>query len=167
MNQDYEYFKERCITELNIEEYYQILHQMPKVVEFNPSNNDPSNEWYVHFRKVVRGEFEVSYKTNIKISKIASLFYIQHEFEVANKDEGRMSPVLDGFSNEPYCKMQFDFHENVVKCLENAGYSGLSYAEINEVICNIEMPTGRRIFGTQMTVETALFRDVFELTRNV
>lgn len=164
LDQDYEYFKQKCKENMSLpEEFHQILQNEPKVIRVNCGSVSPAEEWYVHFGKVNKGEFIVAYKTGFKLSKIVPVFYVQHEFEVVNKDEERIGPVLDGFSNEAYCKRQYEFQEKLVQCLVDCGYTELSYAEMNEVICEVQMPKGRGIFGPQVTVETAIFRDVYEL----
>jgi len=164
IEQDYDYFRLKCKQGIQLtEEFYNLLATLPRYIEMGPSDVSPSKEWYVYFDKVAKEKFILKYNTVIKISKIAQVYYVQHEFEVENQDENRMGPVLDGYSGEAYCRQQFDFHERIRQCMISNGFIELSYAEMNEVIFALSMPKGRTIFGSQMTVETALFRDVFEI----
>jgi len=164
LKEDYEYFREKCFREINLpEKFYHLLKKSSKVIRVNLGNSYPSVEWQVHFGKVTKGEFSVSYRTGVKVSKIVPVFYIQHDFEVLNIDEERMGPVLDGFSNEAYCKRQYEVHEEIKQCLVDNGYLELSFADMSEVICDMKIPDDRRIFGSQLTVETAIFRDIYEL----
>jgi hypothetical protein len=56
-------------------------------------------------------------------------------------------------------------HNRLTEYLKHQGYMELSFSEMNEVIFEIPMPQEVKIFGEQLTVETALFRDV--LTRKL
>lgn len=164
LREDYEFFRKKCLETITLPAGFDdLLRKSSKVIRINLGNSNPSEEWHIHFGKVIKGEFSVSYRTGIKVSKIVPAFYIQHEFEVSNKDEERMGPILDGFSNEAYCKRQYELHEKINQCLVNSGYLELSYAEMSEVICDVKIPEDRRIFGSQLTVETAIFRDIYEL----
>jgi hypothetical protein len=161
---DYECFSRKCTQKLKLpEEFYSILKQSYKTVEIAPDLLEPSKEWFVHYGRFAKDSFNVKYKTIIQISKLTEIYYIQHEFELVNIDDNRMGPVLDGFSGEAYTKAQYSLHEKIADCLTNFGYTELSYAEMNEVVCTLVMPEGRKIFGPQITVETALFRDVFDI----
>ena len=167
VEQDYNYFRLQCKQDIQlVDEFYNLLSSAPRYVEMRPSKIDPSREWYVYFDKVAKENFVVKYNTVIKMSKIAQIYYVQHEFEVDNQDDDRIGPVLDGYSGEAYCRQQFDFHEKIRECLISNGFTELSYAEMNEVVCVLSMPKDRRILGHQITVETALFRDVFEICPN-
>ncbi len=73
-----------------------------------------------------------------------------------------MDLVLDGFGDQAYTKNQFLFEENVVSFMRQKGYTRLKYSELEEVIPTVEMPADS-IFGTQMTVENAIFKDVWDI----
>lgn len=167
LKKDYDYFKFKCLEPLGVpDDFYELLSGGENYDEVSGGPIAPSLMWYVYFKDVVKGEFKVAYTTMLEISKVAPVFHIQHQFMVDNEDPNRISPDLDGFSGEAYSKSQFEFHEKVSKYLINQGYFELTYAEMNEVVCGLEMPKGIKIFGPQITVETALFRDVFEICLN-
>lgn len=71
-----------------------------------------------------------------------------------------MTPKLDGFSEEPYVFSQYELENVVSDYLQNKNLQKLQLAEMDEVIFNIEIPESN-IFGKQMTLENALFRDLF------
>ncbi len=164
LKKEYDFYKKRCKEALNIlDEFCKLLETSFRYIEIGSRTTNPVHEWYVYFESVTEGDFSVKYNTIIKVSKIVPVFYVQHEFEVENKDENRMGPSLDGYSGEAYCKSQFEFHEKIRHYLNAKGFEELSYAEMKEVICGVDMPKGTIIFGKQMTVDTAIFKDVFDL----
>ncbi|MGL5255867.1 MAG: hypothetical protein ACRC76_02425 [Proteocatella sp.] len=161
---EYDFFKILCNEKLYmLDKFCEVLKKSIRYIEVDPHTKNPAREWYVYFKIVKEGDFSIKYNTVIKVSKIVPVFYIQHEFEVENRDKNRIGPFLEGYSGEAYCRSQFELHENVRKFLNTKGFEELSYAEMKEVICGLNMPKGTTIFGKQMTVETALFRDVFDL----
>jgi hypothetical protein len=164
IKKDHDYFKHKANSVLELpEKLYQISKNNTKVVGGKDGSGEVSVDWYIHFPKVIKGEFSALFTTVLKISKIIPIFYIQHEFAVENRDEKKIEPKLEGFSGQPYSIAQFDMHNSLVECLGNLDYVELSYSEMNEVISGISIPQETRIFGEQMTVETALFRDVYDL----
>lgn len=75
--------------------------------------------------------------------------------------KGEKSFFIDG------CNKSLDFvDENVVSFMRQKGYTRLKYFELEEVIPTVKIPADS-IFGTQMTVETAIFKDVWELYSQV
>lgn len=42
------------------------------------------------------------------------------------------------------------------------GFNKILLSELDEVVCEIELPD-KNIFGSQLTVENALFRDLFNI----
>ncbi len=99
--------------------------------------------------------------TEINISKLAPVFYIQHEFEINNLSISMIEPTLNGFGNSPYTKRQYEFHKEISCLLVGENFEELSFKEFNEVICSLEMPDNITIFGDQVTVESALFIDLY------
>ena len=87
---------------------------------------------------------------------------MQHEFSVDNKDIDGLFPELDGFGDEAYTKQQFALEEVVCNYLQEKKYERLFYSDMSEVVPDIPMPPDS-FFGKQMTVETALFRDVWNI----
>ena len=85
----------------------------------------------------------MQYTSTLMISKLAPIYYIQHEFEVDHVDPSNMSPILDGFDVQPYCKQQYFLEVEVDNWLIQLGY-----AEINEVICNLRFKEEKPLFGS-------------------
>lgn len=163
-DKDFDFFKSQCLKELKLPSEFNKLFCNKKIkVEEGYSKSNPSKTWYIKYPPYIKGEFNVLYKTLLSVSKIAPLYYIQHEFEVENVDEDRMQPTLDGFSGQPYTKTQATYHKNIVEILEKAGFLELSYAEMNEVLSGLSFKYEPTIFGSQVTVEYALFHDIWEL----
>ncbi|GAA0086257.1 hypothetical protein UT300007_26960 [Clostridium sp. CTA-7] len=164
---DYKFFVTKCNKELELPKELDkyIKEQGYKLIGIF-DNQSPSRRWYCYFSDFVKGEFKVLYKTMFEISKIAPLFYIQHEFEVENKDNNKINPVLDGFDSQPYTKEQAGLNDEIVSVLSKYGYKELSSSEMNEVVVDIKIPEDVSVFGTQATVEHLLFNDILDLTSN-
>lgn len=158
---DYDYFVQRSSI---VPEYYTDLINLaePLCVKLTAYNaeDDPAMELNLYFDKFIKGEFHVEYKTLLKISKVAELFVLQHEFCVENKDTNKISPVLDGFGEEAYTTLQAVAEKVLIAFLEKQGLIKLRMAEMDEVIYDISLPE-KSIFGPQMTIENALFRDLY------
>ncbi|KLA31148.1 hypothetical protein B4077_3416 [Bacillus cereus] len=71
--------------------------------------------------------------------------------------------TLDGYDTQPYTIQQVEFEQQVIQFLTSENYTQLSYAKVNEVVMNLKFPEGVTIFGTQVTVEYAMFHDVLDL----
>lgn len=112
--------------------------------------------------RFAKNDFKIRYTTVLSISKIVDMYYLQHEFEVDNPDPDSIEPFPCGFGDVPYCKLQYALEEAVCGFLSEKGFKRLSYAEREEVIPEVEMPQNE-IFGTQMTVEYAVFKDMWGL----
>jgi hypothetical protein len=166
-NRDYRFFITKCREKLLLPEEMDryIKEQEYKLVGIY-DNQNPSRRWYCYSNDFVKGEFKVSYKTMIEISKIAPLFYVQHEFEVENKDCNKINPVLDGFDSQPYTKEQAVLYDKIASVFNRYGYKELLYSDMNEVVGDILMPEDVSIFGPQVTVEHLLFNDVLDLSDN-
>ncbi|MFA6534870.1 MAG: hypothetical protein WCS92_01295 [Candidatus Babeliales bacterium] len=162
---DYSAFKICCSKQIQlfdkIREY--IDKQEFKLEEIQDYPDNPSKIWYIHFDDYKKGEFEISYETKLHISKVASLFYIQHEYSVKNMDEDRMSPVLRDADNQAYTKKQFALHEKISSVLIKNGYYEIGYADMHETVEGFKMPGGVTIFGPNVTVEHLLFMDLFNI----
>ncbi|MEI5907556.1 hypothetical protein WAK64_10855 [Bacillus spongiae] len=68
----------------------------------------PSTEIFFEFEGYTKREFSVTYTSKLLVSKVAPLFYLQHEFIIDNKDINRIVPMLDGDSAQAYTKKQLD-----------------------------------------------------------
>ncbi|PEJ30943.1 hypothetical protein [Bacillus pseudomycoides] len=71
--------------------------------------------------------------------------------------------TLDGYDVQPYTFQQPELDQMINKTLRQVGYTDLSYAEINEVVEGVQFPEGVTLFGSQLTVEYALFHDVLDI----
>jgi hypothetical protein len=161
---DVSFFKDKCKETVNIlENLYDILKLSNlSYIEENLANA-PALRWWIYYNKVEKGDFKVTYRTVLLISKIAPLFYIQHEFEVENKDDEAMAPVLDGFDTQPYSKNQAQLEDKIVNLLKNSGYVKLTYTEMNEIIPYLCFPKDVDVFGLQVSVEDLLFNDIMNI----
>ncbi len=121
----------------------------------------PCRKWVIQTSTVEKGDFHAKFETHLVISKLAPLFHIHHEFSVRNADEERVTPALGGFSEQAYSLSQFRLEEEACRILTSAGYSRLSFAELAEVVGDLSSPPGVTMFGPQVTVEYALFNDLF------
>ncbi len=162
---NYNAFKECCKNPLNLFlELQQYIDRNGLNSSGGPDNKYyPARDWHIHFNDYKKGEFEISYTTVLNISKLAPLYYVQHEFSVKDKDDDRMTPVLDGFSNHPYTKKQFVLHDKISSVLNKKGYHELEYVDISEAVEGFKMPEGVTIFGPNVTVEDLLFADLFDV----
>lgn len=59
---------------------------------------------------------------------------------MANKEDNKLNPMLEGFDNQPYTKEQALLHGEIASILGKYAYVGLSFTEINEVVGDIKMP---------------------------
>ena len=128
-----------------------------------PNKSYPSREWVVQFNDLPREEFEVSYTTILKVSKVAPFFYVEHRFSVKNQDPNGTVPYLTGFAGMGYVKRSFVLHEEITKVFKSKGYHELNYPEMIEVPDWFIMPEGVTHLGPNVTVEHLLFMDIFQL----
>ncbi|MGF7536258.1 hypothetical protein AAGG74_21770 [Bacillus mexicanus] len=134
-------------------------------ISYENTNEDeiwPSATFRFGFESFEKNDFHISYSSKLMISKLAPVFYIQHEFELENIDPKRITPILDGFSTQTYSMPQQEFDVKVNTTLKQMGYTALNYREMNEVICDLDIKP-EPLFGPQVTVELALFHDLLEL----
>jgi hypothetical protein len=123
----------------------------------------PSQGWIINYKEVLEDKFLAKFTTQLKISKIASFFYIQHEFSIKNEAPDKMDPELGGYGCTPYIIGQYDIEEELVSSLTQGGYTRLFEVDMDEVIPELSFPEGVTFFGPQVTVEYALFHDLLEL----
>jgi hypothetical protein len=162
---DYNSFKDSCRKQLELPQELKvhIMEQGLDLVE-KPHKNTPAGEWKINFGNYKYGEFDATFSTVLKISKVAPLFYVQHEFEVQNKDENAIDRNLKGYSGLGYILNQGDlYYEQIAPILTKKGYTELSYADMHEAVEGFEMPPDVTIFGHNVTVELLLFADIFDL----
>lgn len=163
IEKDYEYFKSRC---REIPSYLDELERQIRIhsraITVVNEIDSPAIELWIQFDGYRLNDLSIEYRTVLRISKVSDLFVFQHEFCVENKDPQRLDPELDGFRGWPYHFSQYHLEENATTFLERFGLQKILLNELDEVIVGLEMPA-KTIFGSQMTVENALFRDLYEI----
>lgn len=160
---DYEIFKEKSKRIPSyFEELIQKVKEMCENLIISQIENEPAIELWIYFKDYKEGNLSIEYSTILKISKIADVFAFQHEFCVENRDPNRMDPVLDGFRGEPYIFAQDKIEKEITQFLIQQGLEKLQLSELYEVVENMRMPE-ESIFGKQVTVENALFRDLYDI----
>ncbi|MDM5152699.1 hypothetical protein QUF88_01705 [Bacillus sp. DX1.1] len=132
------------------------------ITDLNSEDIWPSTKFIFEFRAFKKGGFTMRYSSTLLISKLLPIFYLQHEFEIESPDENLLMPVLNGYDGQPYTIQQQKLEQVINKTLLLEGYMSLSYAEINEVIEEIQFQKDVSFFGPQVTVEYALFHDVLD-----
>ena len=159
---DYYSFKNYCKQQLDLpQELKDHIQQQEFDLIEEPNKSSPSREWRINFGNYKTGEFDASFSTVLKISKVAPLFYIQHEFEVQNKDENAIDPHLTGSSGLGYILEQGNlYYEKISPILTQKSYTELEYADMHETVEGLKMPEGVTKFGRNVTVEHLLFIDV-------
>ncbi len=163
IQKNFEPFVSRCHGMLKfIDELLNAAQTKFNNAEVSELSDDPCVEIYFDVCEFSQNDFKVRYKSVLSISKVVDVYYLQHEFETDNPDPDRMDSVLDGFGGEPYCKAQYALEELICGFLAARGFKQLTYADMNEVIPDVEMPENA-LFGTQMTVEYAVFKDMWGL----
>jgi lysozyme family protein len=163
---DYDFFRDRCKNRNNyLDKTIEEVKGIYKEIRIYDMIDDPSIEVWFGYNDFSKADLQVEYKTLLRISKVANIFVVQHEFSVKNIDPERMSATLDGFGGEPYTFMQSNLENLITKSLTNQDIRKISLSELDEVIPYIEMPT-KSLFGEQMTVDNALFRDLCGICEN-
>src|SRR5690625_2282491 len=143
----------------------QRIEHVIKEYEVKLSNVDgediwPSTRLLLDYPPYKKGEFYVQYSSTLLISKLAPIYYLQHEFQVENFDPNHIAPILDGYDVQPYSQKQLDIEMKINSILSNLNYTKLNDVEMNKVICDLQLPIDHSIFQSQITVEYALFFDV-------
>lgn len=160
---NYEDFISRCHEKIGfIDELLEFTKTRFGKAEVSKLPDDPGVVIYFDVCEFSQNDFKVRYKSVLSISKVADVFNLQHEFEADNPDPDGMTPVLDGFGGESYCKAQSALEEVICDFLTAKGFKQLTYADMEEAIPGVEMPENV-LFGSQMTVEYAVFKDMWGL----
>jgi hypothetical protein len=165
IKKDYIAFKKLCEQSLPLFRELKECLDSPKLIlsEGGDLNDYPSRSWYINFSNYKKNEFEIEYKTILKISKVTPIFNIQHEFDVPHKNKDSISPSLGYFCDQPYTKEQAELHNEIVSALRQKGYFELKKSDMDEVVEGFKMPEGVTIFGEDITVALLLFVDVLDI----
>lgn len=105
---------------------------------------------------------DIKFSTHLMISRMLGYYMITHCFVQKNPVKNRIEPFLDGSSSEPYTMEQAQIEKKLMVIFGKSDYVRITNLQAQEVITEIEMPPNN-FWGKQMTIETALFRDVFEV----
>lgn len=160
---DYDFFISQCQQKIDIiDKLLENSRDQYKDLNICDDKGNPSVEIFFELDSFSMGEFKVKYTILLLISKICDVFYLQHEFAVDNLDSKRMSSVLDGFGDQAYNRQQYDLDNMLTEFLKDKNYKRLKYSEMEEVITTVSMPKDN-IFGSQMTVENAIFKDTWNI----
>lgn len=165
IKKDYDSFKEGCKKQLNLSQNLKkYINQNKLVLVEDVDNKDqPSKSWTIHFNDYKKGDFEVEYTTILKVSKVAPLFYVQHQFAVKHKNKDCTAPVLYGKSPMPHTKKQFLLHNEIFNFFDKKGYCRLELDDVNEVVEGFKIPKSITTLGPNVTVEHLLFLDIFDI----
>ena len=87
---DYDAFRARCKEHM---ELFDEIKEYTDKFGLNASSgpdapDDSSREWYIDLNGYKKGTFEIAYTTMFKISKVAPLFNINHDFYIKNRKIG-------------------------------------------------------------------------------
>jgi|SRR5579875_1303458 len=157
---DYEFLREKSKLDLHFPIAAEIFaRECGIVISKTSDSHSPSCRWDLQYKPFSKNEFSVIYSSTLLVNKVVPIFYLQHEFEIENKDEDRMGPVLDGFDVQPYTKTQAQMQDIIINSLIQDGYTQLSFAELNECVHSLKFNEGVTIFGPNVTVEHSLFID--------
>jgi len=158
---DYNIFKDNCReVPVYLDRLIEVSNSICKETLLYNMIDDPSIELRFYFEKFTEESLEIEYISLLKISKVSDLFVFQHEFSVENKDPERIAPSLDGYSGEAYNFAQYKVENVITDFLINHNMQKLQLSEMDEVITDIDIKE-ETIFGPQMTLENALFRDLY------
>ena len=134
---DYKKVTELCNKKIIFrQEFYDILNHG---VEYSdvPMEETAAHDFYIKFRKKIRGDFHIEYHSIVSISRLIPVVSLHHSFEVTYQGKEKYSYyVFDGFSTQPYCKEQHIFHKEIVPYFLQEGYRILSDKEENEYAVN-------------------------------
>ena len=132
LNKDYRYFKEKSKQPLlYLDELISLVDSKCEKISTLSLKNSPSVELMFDFKKYTNDQFNVEYRTILKISKIANIFFLQHEFSVDNLDPDKMMPNLDGFGGESYTISQNKLDREITYFLEKNGLQKLQFFEMD------------------------------------
>lgn len=160
IDKNYDDFKIKCHSSIDYLEQLKILVE-PLCQEVNVCSigNAPSITICFKFDTITYPNYSVEFDTLLEISKVADVFYIQHEFSIDNIAKNRMSAVLDGYDSQPYIKEQYLLEKSITDFLLRKDLKQLTLQEMQEVYSGLKIDENN-LFGTQLTVENAVFRDL-------
>ncbi|EJQ13884.1 hypothetical protein CN941_29250 [Bacillus cereus] len=165
VNEDNDEYLLKCANKIELPKELTVFIQNARI-QTTPFYNDdiwPAEKFIFKFEPYKKENLQVKYNSTLLISKLAPVFYLQHEFSVDCPDDPSLMSTLDGYDTQPYTIQQLEFEQQIIQSLTSKNYTQLSYAEVNEVVIDLKFPEGVTIFGPQVTVEYAMFHDVLDL----
>jgi hypothetical protein len=134
---NYKLFQEKCQEGLCIDQgFFDILQSAGTFLEMEGTMPRPGKEWYVNFKTVSISQFSITYRVNIKISKLIPIFIVEYDYSITNRGSSHIAGDLFDFSGTPYCKNQLHFYERIRDYLQDRGYTELSFEEASEQTCD-------------------------------
>ncbi|GAB4558625.1 MAG: hypothetical protein Tsb0020_03800 [Haliangiales bacterium] len=109
----------------------------------------------------IDGNFFSDFRSQIRVSRLAPVFNIEHSFSVQNQYPKSLAPWLRGFGSA-YIPPQHELHEQVKATLEGAGYTELDLWDMDYPV---EMFLGTPLHTENFlpTVRQALFEDLLDV----
>lgn len=134
-------------------------------IEIKPMRSEiyPSEQWYFKLGCYRNNDFDVSYISILTVSKLANIYRLEHNFEVVNKDPKKLSPILDGTSEEGHNFLQADLEHILNNCYEQDGYSRMFDPEATRKVEGVNFSEDVILFGPDVTQEDVLFNDVLDI----
>lgn len=164
-DKNYELYRDKLKNQIDyLSEFQEILEKQDVKIEHYTHLDSPEDEWWLEYTPFENNGNPIKYETVVRLSRIFPVFNISHEFQLKHINPRKMAPRLYGFDAQPYTFEQADIDKLVTDYFNEKGFIKLWNSELEEVIPNLPMPEGITIFGPQMTVDTALFRDVYNIS---
>ncbi|PFH64518.1 hypothetical protein [Bacillus nitratireducens] len=165
VNEDKDEYLLKCANRIELPIELQSFTNNRNILTTSVKNNViwPAEKYIFDFKPYKKENLKVDYSSTLLISKLAPVFYLQHEFSVDCPDDTSLMSTLDGDNTQAYTIQQLEFEQQVIQSLTLKSYTQLSYAEINEVVMDLKFPEGVTFFGPQVTIEYALFHDVLDI----
>ena len=162
IEKDFKFFENKCKKRLSfVNTLVSLAKPICSLVNHYEQDMEPSLEMYFLFEPY-ENNISIEFQTILQISKVSDIFIFQHEYSMDNPVKNRMTPILDGYGCEAYIEEQWLLEEVISKFLSEKGYKKVTFQQLNEVVPNINVPDNN-LFGSQMTLETALFRDTWDI----
>lgn len=166
-HQDYATFKARSretlLLDINIENF--ITSYNVRLVD-SPDQNFPSRTWRFTFNNDKKSEFKGSLSTTLKISKVAPLFYIQHEVSMRHRHKNRIAKFLTSESTIGRTEQECNLHDKIREILDAKGYKELDWLDMRIAVHRVKIPETVALPGPYVTIQDLLFDDVLNLCSN-
>ncbi|MDE5985430.1 MAG: hypothetical protein K2H13_09275 [Eubacterium sp.] len=163
IDKDYDFFRAKCAESINyLSDLVKLAESQCEKTIVCDIHNSPSVEIWFFYKPYSQGDFSAEFNTILKISKICGVFAFHHQFSVKNISPQKIEPELGGYDANPYIKSQWDLEDILSDFLTSRGLVKSYINELEEVVGGGPLPNPT-IFGKQLTVENALFRDLYDI----